>query len=171
MAIEFVTQELPFTVEAPAPKRVQLWSKFAGQASTGNEMSIVQAVYSGFWWELAAVNSIWNVQYWFRALQSSGDRGDAGRVASWMDLLAHELAVASDVVASVVGRFSSGEVSAPRFANDVYRHHETLQELLQQIRLYGVSLCQQWGFEVPEHLAQASTSPTVPAVGEGGERL
>lgn len=171
MAIEFVTQELPFTVDAPAPKRVQLWSKFAGQASTGSEMSIVQVVYNGFWWELAAVDSFGNVQYWFQALQSSSDREDAGRVVSWMDLLARELAVASDAVASVVSRFSSGEeVSAPRFANDVYQHHEMLQEVLQPIRLYGTSLCQHWGFEVPEHL-QPSTSPTVPAVGEGGERL
>lgn len=171
MAIEFVTHELPFLVEAPAPKRVQLWSKFAGQASTGNEMSIVQEVYRGFWWELAAVDSFGNVQYWFQALQSSNDRENAGRVASWMDLLAHELDFARDAVSGIANRFSSGEVSAPRFTNDVQQHHETLQEVLRQIRFYGTSLCQQWGFEVPEHLAQESTSPTVPAAGEGDERL
>ena len=161
MAIEFVAQELPFTVEAFCTKARAVVEQVRGTSFNGNGDEHCSRCLS---WVLVGTGSgrlVRNVRYWFQALQSSGDRGDAGRVASWMDLLAREVVVAGDAVASVVNRFSSGEVSAPRFANDVYQRYETLQELLRQIRLYGTSLCQQWGFEVPENLAQASTSPTV----------
>ena len=169
MAIEqMAVQELPFTLEPLSPKRVQTWSRFAGRAATEADMWIVRTVYYAFWFEMRVHTTFGHV---VQSNQSIHDQSDATLLVQWLDALAYEHLVLRDAYSEIADQIANCEASYARYYKDIDERFIVVLGVLDAIHQYGVSLCYAWGLAVPEHLLQAGTSPTVPAAGEGGERL
>ncbi len=169
MAVEHVeVQQLPFTIEAIPLKRMQLWSRFAGHASTEVDMDIVRDVYSAFWWELRTHDTVQQVFVWYQSLRS---QADAASVVGWLDLLAGEHMTLANVYREVATLLGGSEGLYARWDKDVDERLRVVLAVLAQVRQFGVMLCSQWGLAVPERLLGESVSPTVPVAGESAERL
>ena len=169
MAVEQVAvQELPFEIEPLSPKRVQLWSRFAGRASTEADMWIVRGVYYAFWFELRVQKTFQHVVEWNLYLRG---QSDAGSLVGWLDLLADEHQTLLNAYSEIASQIAACEESYARYYKDVDERFIAVLSVLHAVREYGVMLCSQWGLAVPEHLLPESTSPAVSAAGEGRENL
>ena len=159
MAVEQVAvHELPFTIEPLSPKRVQLWSRFAGRAATEADMWILRSVYFAFWWELRAQITISRVLVCSRSLCS---QMEVGHLVGWLDNLAYELTTLRDSYSQIADQIAACEESYSRYYKDVDERFLVVMSVLSVVREYGMLLCSQWGLAVPEHLLAESTSPTV----------
>ena len=169
MAVEQVAvHQLPFTIEPLAPKRVQLWSRFAGRAVSLADMWIVRTVYYAFWWELRVEETVQRV---FVCHQSLYSQAEAGHLVGWLENLAYELVTLRDAYSEIATRIAACSESYARQYKDVDERFLVVLSVLDVVREYGVMLCSQWGLVVPEHLLPESVSPTVSAAGEGAESL
>ena len=169
MAVEQgAVQELPFTIEPLSSKRVQLWSRFAGRAETETEMWIVRDVFYAFWWEVRAQDTLQRV---FVCNQFLREQSEVGSFVGWLDVLIGELMTLRNVYGGLLTRMIEYGVSDVRYYKDIEARRGVVVAVLGVACQYGTMLCSQWSFVLPENLAQETSSPTVPAVGEGGESL
>ncbi len=169
MAVEQVAvQELPFVIEPLSPKRVQLWSRFAGRATTEADMWIARGVYYAFWFELRVQKTFQHVIEWSLYLRG---QSDAGSFVGWLDLLADEHITLLNAYSEIARQIAACEVSYARWYKDIDERFLAVKGVLDAVRQYGVMLCSEWSLAVPEHLLQESTSPAADTTGEGGESL
>ena len=159
MAVEQVAvQQLPFMIEPLAPKRVQLWSRFAGRAASEADMWIVRTVYYAFWWEVRAQTTLQRV---FVCNQSLRSQSEVGHLVGWLNSLAYELVTLRDAYSEIANQIAACDESYARQYKDVDERFLVVLGVLDVVREYGVMLCAQWGLVVPEHLLVESPSPTV----------
>jgi hypothetical protein len=169
MAVEQVAvQELPFRIEPLSPKRLQLWSRFAGQATTDTDMWIVRNVYYAFYWEMRAQTVLEHVLLWHQSLHS---QSNAEVLVLWLNSLVTEQVTLRDTYDQIATQIADCEKSYARYYKDIDERLVAVVNVLDVIRQYGVSLCYEWHLVIPQQFVQESSSPTVPAAGEGGERL
>ena len=159
MAVEQVAvQELPFTIEPLSSKRVQLWSRFAGRAVTDTDMWIVRDVFYAFWWEVRVQEVLQRVFVYHQSLRGPSD---ASSLVAWLDLLADELMTLRDTYGVLLTEMDAYGVSDARYYKDIQARYGVVVAVLHAVCQYGMMLCSQWSFVLPEHLAQEISSPTV----------
>ena len=170
MAVEQVAvQELPFVVEPIVPARLKLWGRFAGQASTDIDVDILLSVYRAFWWEKQS-------HVWYDHVSFSHSCFDVSALVRDLNFLANSLGEVAGgwfaIAERCRGFLRLGQgMFLFRYAKDAAQSATFFLSMLQEVRFYGASLCQQYGLAVPEYLVEPSASPTVSAVGEGAESL